>query len=1192
MKKKAGISIAAALAGLCLVGGVYTSQAQIASATALPSVTLEDSGDKFVLTEQAYASGESFVYTSTACFESGQAAALVFGGSEAEENREYWVFNVDRVENSVKLIYFYENEENNLTSVELLRDWYIGNDKMTEGEKSLVNPKVATIDKVQLKVVITVEDNALYGEFYADNIRRFGVDNTYNLNELSGLPQGVEYDGGFIGYNCFNAKVRFEETHYAESDYTYYTEAYRQQYHFSQYAHWNNDPNGLVYYNGYYHLYYQHHPYSNYWSDMYWGHARSKDLAYWELLPICLFPDADGEWGPGAGYMWSGSAMVYRPGMSADIDALNWFPNGNGEGLIAFYTRDGGLQDQVIMSSDDEGMTWTKRVRIPQTVVVGPNKTDCRDPKVFPVERDENGKVTLWGMALTGMATADIWFLKSENLLDWTAAGGFKGYVNLPEINFRAECPDVVFLTADDGTSQAVISLTGREYLVGDITYDAVSGQIKFIDLNGNDVSQLTADEIPYQRMDFGPDSYATQTFYIDDTQSEYYGKTIGLSWFSGIPGGNAAVESGSLAALRKMWNGGGMTIPVQWGLVKRGDGYKLSQTPIVRDSEAFDKTQIVSVSNESLQANGENLLKEVASRTVEISAKIDNPNEETVYFRVQSSGNEYTEIGWTKTDGYYVDRTHTYDGGLSMPNYRARYTSGATDGKSLQFYILADNGSVEVYCDGYTIPFYVLTFAAPYSVGASLHSSGDVTVEELKVNQIASVWRDENVQTDETVLYLSQESVELSMSLTNEKEVTVYATSGGEVQWAIEAGEDVVSVTPTSRGAVIKALKAGTATVTVSCGNAQKTVSVTVYDGAMNSDVAFDGNGIISGDWLMTASGIVGNQASGDGFILSKTDGADFTYSARFNLGEGAAAALIFRANADMSDYYIANYDNNGKIVKLWTPYGELANVSSGDVDPTNITLTVTAKANRITVAINGRTVVDVTDNRQNAPTQGLFGLNVCATRAVFSAIGLQQDGYTYASGDLVLKSAIEQGIEAIYNDTLGTVKIGREFYSVSGREITISQAYFATLTKTGVYEFTVKGKFTLFTVQVDVTAIPSVSLVDLVLQEGTNAVFYIGNEKIESVKVRGELINEELYRVKNGVLTIDASAFVIGENEVELSETLNATVTVEALASVEINDEKSLFSCKASVGGGAILSLAFAACALLWRKKDGYDD
>ena len=219
MKKKAGISIAAALAGLCLVGGVYTSQAQIASATALPSVTLEDSGDKFVLTEQAYASGESFVYTSTACFESGQAAALVFGGSEAEENREYWVFNVDRVENSVKLIYFYENEENNLTAVELLRDWYIGNDKMTEGEKSLVNPKVATIDKVQLKVVITVEDNAVYGEFYADNIRRFGVDNTYNLNELSGLPQGVEYDGGFIGYNCFNAKVRFEETHYAESDY-------------------------------------------------------------------------------------------------------------------------------------------------------------------------------------------------------------------------------------------------------------------------------------------------------------------------------------------------------------------------------------------------------------------------------------------------------------------------------------------------------------------------------------------------------------------------------------------------------------------------------------------------------------------------------------------------------------------------------------------------------------------------------------------------------------------------------------------------------------------------------------------------------------------------------------------------------------------------------------------------------------
>ena len=79
---------------------------------------------------------------------------------------------------------------------------------------------------------LDVEGDSVYAEFYADNIRRFGVDTEYDLNALPNLPDGISYEGGAIGYNCFNAKVRFEETHYAESDYTYYTEAYRQQYHF------------------------------------------------------------------------------------------------------------------------------------------------------------------------------------------------------------------------------------------------------------------------------------------------------------------------------------------------------------------------------------------------------------------------------------------------------------------------------------------------------------------------------------------------------------------------------------------------------------------------------------------------------------------------------------------------------------------------------------------------------------------------------------------------------------------------------------------------------------------------------------------------------------------------------------------------------------------------------------------------
>ncbi|MBQ9118035.1 MAG: GH32 C-terminal domain-containing protein [Clostridia bacterium] len=1193
MKKKVlGLTLCSAVAAVSLaVGGMCL---QNASATELPKITLEGTGDEFLLTEQTYTAEESFVFTSTAYFESGQAAALVFGGDDTEGERNYWAFNIDRTNNVVKLLYFYETETQSFTAVELLTDYYIGNDKMTDGEKSLVNPKVAAIDKVQLKVVVSVEDDGkIFGEFYADNIRRFGIDTEIELNALERLPDGESYEGGAIGYNCFNAKIRFEDTHYGASDYSYYTEAYRQQYHYSQYAHWNNDPNGLVYYDGWYHMYYQHHPYNNYWGDMYWGHARSKDLVHWELLPICLFPDTEGEFGGGNGYMWSGSAMVYRQGMSDAIDALNWYPNGNGTGLIAFYTRDGALQDQVIMSSDDGGMTWTKRKRIPQTIVVGPNKTDCRDPKVFPVKK-EGDTVTLWGMVVTGMATGDVWFMKSTNLLDWSAAGGFKCY-NYDQaynnvLNFRAECPDVVTLTADDGTTHNVLSLTGRSYLVGEITYDENSGNIVMQDLEGNDLAGLGAENLPYQRMDFGADSYATQTFFIDDATSAYNGKTVSVSWFSAIPNAKDSVESGSLAALRKTWNGGGVTIPVVWGLKKTDNGYVLTQTPIVKDNTAFDKTEEAALTQSTvIDENSENLLKDVQARTLEIEAEIANPNGASVAFKVQMDGDEYTEIGWNPTDGYYVDRTHTYDGGMTIPNYRTKYKTGACDGENLKFYILVDNGSVEAFCGDFAYPFYVLTFASPYSMDASLEVDGEVTVNTLKVNEIASVWRDD-ATLEEGVVYISHDELELSTTLTKEKEVTVYATNGAQATWEVTEGSSVVSVTPTDKGAIVKALSAGTAKITMTCGTTQKTVTVKVHQGVMDTDLQFAQSGIVSGDWLMTTSGLVGIQSAGDAFLLSSTTGSDFTYTAKFDVGNGAAAALVFRAKADMSDYYIANYDKNGKIVKLWTPFGELGNVWVGDIDTANVVLSVIAKGNVIRVQLNGNTVIDVTDTREGSPTEGLFGLNVCATRATFKEVGIQQDNYTYSSGKLVVKGAVKQAIVSLYNDTDGGVEISRNFYTVSGREIRIAKEYFSTLSKTGVYKMRAVGVDSSFEFNVTVNTIPALAWEDLTVQEGNNVTFYVGREEVTEVTVDGEVLSTDKYQIKDGVLTIDASAFKVGDNEVTASATLSAIVTVEALATtIPESDE----GCNSSVS--ALGLAAVAACGaglMLRRKKDGNDD
>ena len=1090
----------------------------------MDNVSMESSTDSFTLSEITYGAEESFVYTATVAFENGVAAGLAFG---AEDGAHYWVFNVDRQANRVKLLYF-SAQDGKTTATELLTDYFIGNDKMTDSERRLVGDKVKNIDKVQLKVVITPEEDGVYAEFYADNIRRFGIENTIELNSLEQLPEEVSYEGGKIGFNCFNSKVKFDDIYYGKSDYSYYTELYRNQYHFSQYAHWNNDPNGLIYFDGYYHLYYQHHPYNNYWGDMYWGHARSKDLAHWELLPICLFPDED--WGEGVGYMWSGSAYEYRLGDSADIDALNWFPSGEGNGIIAFYTRDGGRQDQMIMSSDDGGMTWTKRKMIPQDVATGADgifhKVACRDPKVFPVAFDENGKTTVWGMVVTGQQENKVWFMKSTNLLDWSYAGQFVAQV--------PECPDVLTLTADDGEVFNVLTLTSREYIVGKFNYDGNS--IVFTDKDGGAI-----DQSDIQKMDFGPDSYAAQTFSIRDESSDYFGKTVGIHWFAGVP---ADTDSGIYANARKVWNGSGMTIPVIYGLAAEGDGYLLTQTPIVKDSTVFDKENLISLENLKLDKSGENLLKDVNTHIFEMLLSIDNPNNEAISIKINVSDNEYTEIGWNEEDGYFVDRRFTSSAGLSIKDYHFKFTSGPRSFDKQSFYILSDNGGVEVFCDDFKIPFYVLTLASPYSVKAELSVGGEVTVESLELNEIASVWRTGETVDGETVLYVSDDEVELDTSITDKKQVTAYSTSGEEITWEIVSGNEFVSLENITGGVVLNALGAGKATLAVTCGNQRKEIKITVYEGDPDTDVSFGGEGIISGNWIAKGSEIIAYTPAGDGYILSDEVASDFNCSVAFSL-EAVAAAFIFRATEDMSDYIIFNYDNNEKIVKMWSPRGEIGRASAHGVNTNNVVLRVEAVGTSIKAYINGNLAID-TVLSEDEPKEGLFGLNVYSGKATFKSFVNFNDQYSYAgTGSLTVVGDSKQVVTALYNKTMANTKVDRAFYVSNGRNLVIDAAYFELL-PVGTYTFKAVGGSTAYEFTVNVTATTETTLKDMIIQKGCNAVIYLGNIKVASVTVNGTQLSREQYDVSNLMLTIDSDLLTEDNNEIVINGNKTVIVTL----------------------------------------------
>ncbi|WP_374213000.1 DUF4980 domain-containing protein [Parabacteroides faecis] len=220
-----------------------------------------------------------------------------------------------------------------------------------------------------------------------------------------------------------------------------YKETNRPQIHYTQRRGWNNDPNGLIYYEGEYHLFYQHNPYERDWGNMHWGHAVSKDLIHWEELPIALFPDEHGT-------MFSGSAVI-------DYKNTAGFNKGNIPAMVAVYTADSPeKQVQCIAYSLDKGRTWTKYDGNPVVDSKAKwNSHDTRDPKVFWYE--PTGK---WVMVLNERDGHSIY--NSDDLKHWTFENHITGFW---------ECPELFELPVDGvtGNKKWVMYGASGTYMIG-----------------------------------------------------------------------------------------------------------------------------------------------------------------------------------------------------------------------------------------------------------------------------------------------------------------------------------------------------------------------------------------------------------------------------------------------------------------------------------------------------------------------------------------------------------------------------------------------------------------------------------------------------------------------------------------------------------------------------------------------------
>lgn len=254
-----------------------------------------------------------------------------------------------------------------------------------------------------------------------------------DMDAYKGKKLTISYDGEGLQQIYQDSQIAGQDSMYHEKS--------RPQLHYSQRRGWNNDPNGMVWYDGEYHLFYQHNPYEREWENMHWGHAVSRDLIHWEELNEALYPDHNGT-------AFSGSAVV-------DYENTSGFGSKDNPAIVAIYTGASAKQVQCIAYSLDKGRTWTKYEKNP-VIDSGKlwNTVDTRDPKVFWYGPNKE-----WVMILNERDGHSIY--TSADLKEWKYESHVTGFW---------ECPELFELPVDGNPQNTMWVMYGASgtYMLGD----------------------------------------------------------------------------------------------------------------------------------------------------------------------------------------------------------------------------------------------------------------------------------------------------------------------------------------------------------------------------------------------------------------------------------------------------------------------------------------------------------------------------------------------------------------------------------------------------------------------------------------------------------------------------------------------------------------------------------------------------
>jgi fructan beta-fructosidase len=483
-----------------------------------------------------------------------------------------------------------------------------------------------------------------------------------------------------------------------------YKETYRLQFHFSPEKNWMNDPNGLVYHDGEYHLFYQHNPFGNRWGHMSWGHAVSTGLIHWQHLPVAL-KEENGV------MIFSGSAVV-------DKNNSSGFGSEQNSPLIAIYTghhTETELQDQRIAYSLDNGRSWKKYEANP---VLSARK-DFRDPKV--IWHEETGR---WIMVVALSSEQKVQFYGSENLKDWNLLSEF-GPAGAHD-NILWECPDLFELSVEGNSNQT------KWVLQVDVNPGGVAGgsggQYFVGEFDGRQFNQDSGTEDQTRWVDYGRDFYAVQS-YSDIPEED--GRRIWLAWMNNW---DYAQEIPT-----KPWRSA-MTIPRTVGLIETNNGYKLFQEPVkelqdLRTEHTDWKDLAISpANNEQLDFRG---------KAYEMIADFELEDAEEFGIKVRKGANEETVIGYNPNQQeLFVDRRNSGAANFDSTFASLERALLAPENNRVKLNIFVDWSSVEVFGDGGKVVITDRIFPSSSSEDIELFSKdGSTKVVSLEIWKLKSIW-------------------------------------------------------------------------------------------------------------------------------------------------------------------------------------------------------------------------------------------------------------------------------------------------------------------------------------------------------------------------------------------------------------------------------------------------------------------